>query len=361
MNTDIAHRLESIEALLLAIVPWHKLTQAQKAKMGPLMERNAPEKTGSLEERKKFVKREYLKLLNLTPAKKLAAKFPRALISQDAGHKIHPCVPLSILANRCRARKAFSPITGEDSAAQNVLDAIAACGFVTATLEQLGMLRFSDVPVVLTREARTQINPVIFPPDDEDEEVPFKIDEDLLDEPRAATKKKRFFGDDEDEEVPPLAERMKAAHEAEVASGAYAEYGGSEEDEKPDITFDWTKAEPYVTGPNDIHHDLNEDGPGDPALDEEEQAEQLDTTDIVERAASVRAKIEAELDEDLVDDEDLSDDDFGKLGSDEIEFHNPERERFEREAREAAERDEAKLASGEYYLRNGIITKKSGC
>jgi len=76
----------------------------------------------------------------------------------------------------------------------------------------------------------------------------------------------------------------------------------------------------------------------------------------VEEPITINPVIE-EIEDDLDDDE-IEDDD---LGDDEIEFVNPDRERFEREAAEAAERERdklEKLASGKYYLRNGIVTLK---
>jgi hypothetical protein len=197
MNTDITKRLESIETLLLAIVPWHKLTVTQKEKLGPIMERNAPETMGDKEERKKFVKREFLKLINLSSAKRKTAKFPQALIPQNEAHMIHPCVPLSILVNRCRARKVFAPTCGEDSAVQNVIDAITECGFIQNTLGDLGIHRFSDVCVVLTKDARTKINPVMFPDDEEEEEEEETIQADL-DRMKAEREAMDLWGNDEE-------------------------------------------------------------------------------------------------------------------------------------------------------------------
>ena len=343
MNTpDINERLESIENLLLAIVPWHKLTASQKEKLGPIMERANPKSVGDSGERVKFAKREYLKLVNLSPAKRKAAKFPKVLIPEIGDVKgPMPCVPLSILVNRCRARKCFAPVTGEESAADNVIDAIAQIGLVTATLDELGILKFSDVRVVLTDAERSARNPISFPDtDDEDEEeedepikwtaragsVREQIEADLDEDEAPVIKPKKekpavwggIVVEEEEEKKPTLAERMKAQHEKEVADGTYAAHVGSFEE-------------------SDCAQGVGRFNPRD------EPDESGDIPDLEE-------------DDDLIED----DDDWGP---DEVDTHNPVKEQFEREAAEAAAREEEAerlMSTGDYYLKNGVVTRKAG-
>ena len=333
MNQEIIDRLESIESLLLAIVPWHKLTPSQKAKVGPILERNTSvvQDEG---ERKKFVKREFLKMLGLSAAKRRAARYPKKLIPA-VGEEAPNVAPLSILMNRCSSRKAFAPTATEESATANVLQAIQDSGLVIATLSDLNIEKHCDVRVVLTKGKRSELNPFLFPEEEDDDEEP--VSPSLTEEkPQAKTIFTPSYvkPEEEDEPAPPPIKKKKA-------------------DEG--IKFDWSKV-----AAEDVEEVKADSGKTfDPELDEAEQEDLTTTTEdveeIVERAASVRSQIESELDEDEVEVED-----DGGWGPDEIEFSNPEREKFEQDAEDAYQEQQRLLATGDYYLKNGVATRKAG-
>lgn len=319
----IEQRLQTIEELLLLIVPWHKLTPEQRDRM-PVTEKVVEIEAG---DRKRIVRNEFLRMVTAPPSVRIAAKYPRELIPQP-DEELLPIAPLSLLVNRCKARKSFAVLPGEKSTADNVMKTLDELGIVTATLEDLGFARFSLVQVVLNKDTRSRFNPVKWK-----EEEPETLSEDE---------------EEDDEEPAPLPVRKK----------------------KDDgITFDWSS--------------VGKDGPGDPALDEEEEdglsEETFEESEAAQGVASIPSRDLLDDDEEEVEDvhdsskgvspwqetlsdttDDVEEEDDGDWGPDEVDFPNPIREQFEREATEAAAREQAKLASGEYFLLDGKVTKKKG-
>lgn len=290
-------------------------------------------------DRKRIVRNEFLRMVTATPSVRIAAKYPRELIPQP-GEELLPIAPLSLLVNRCKARKSFAVLPGEKSTADNVMKTLKDLGIVTATLEDLGFARFSLVQVVLNRDTRSRFNPVKWKEDDE------------LDS---------LLGDDDNEEPSPVPHKKVAKEPGPEDEEQDEELGEEDEDEpapppirkkkNDDITFDWSSV-----GKEE-------------SFEESEAAQGVVTVPDRDKGLSDTTDTVDDEDVDIEDDENLSDttddvddeeeeDDETDLGPDELEFDNPERQRFEKDAEEAYQREQERLASGEYYLLNGIVTKK---
>jgi hypothetical protein len=368
---QLEQQLDRMERILLSIVPFRRL---------PLdLQRHAAEVQGVVapvptNDRARVAMAEFEKMCVMDRFKRKPAKWPEALIQSEVdfftnGENTLPVVPLSSLTNRCAARSAFKVGPGEVSARLNAEATIKEIGLIICSLSDAGLERKNQTRVVHRAGWKMEhVEHVIEEPEDEPEEVkpdPMAWATKLVAEKRAAAGHREIDEDDvgeedevpkpkkkqrpavwggftveepspsrikssslagyleeedgiEEEKPPTLAERMKAQHEKEVADGTYAAHVGSFEE-------------------SDCAQGVGRFNPRD------EPDESGDIPDLEE-------------DDDLIED----DDDWGP---DEVDTHNPVKEQFEREAAEAAAREEEAerlMSTGDYYLKNGVVTRKAG-
>ena len=352
---EMKEALERIERTLLMIVPFRRLPRDLQQRAAELQGHHDARTQGS-DEREDIALREFEKMAALSPAKRCNAKWPKSLIPAGARQREGlpglwagvnlPIVPLSGLINRCAARNAFKIGPGEISTHDNARASIKKLGLKVTTLHKLGL--GGDAPVVIQPDFKMPGDPWKRVDDGAGQDDKGKPEEkkpnpmawadklaaekragagyreddedDVGEEEKPAKSKKKepapvWGGIEIGEKAPTLAERMKAKHEEELADGTYAAYAGE--------TFEESEC---AQGIGTI-----------PSRDED-----LSTT-------------MDDVDDDLIDDDDW--------GPDELDTRNPIKEQFEREAAEAAAREEEAerlMATGDYYRKNGVVTKKAG-
>lgn len=334
-NTDtiqeILENQKRMERILLTLVPYRRLPLDLQKRAAELQ---GDAQSADLNAREKVVMAEFEKMCALNRSKRRDLKWPASLLQDlhdllENGENNLPVVPLSGLVNRCAARSAFKPVPGEISPQDNVRAVMRDLGLVVRTLNDCGLERKSKTQVVHRAGWKHKAPEVKAPVPGDD--------------------------DDEDEEHAPETspfDKMAAINMArDKANGYVEEELGEEEEEEEDeeppapvkkaapvdeVTCDWS-------GLSATADDVEEE---DVDIEEEESFEESDCAQGV-------ATIPGRDEEEEVDIED-------EWGPDELldPEDNPVRAEFENRGEEAYRREQEKLASGDYYLLNGIVTKK---
>jgi hypothetical protein len=312
-NDELYEILTRIERAIFATIPFRRLPLDMQRRAAEL-EGNPARNIEGGARREELAIREFEKMAGMDIVKRKNAKWPRVLLpkleARSDGSTVTtpllPVVPLSGLINRLAARGVFAILPGELTPSDNARESVKRAGLVITTPRKLGLANDCEVQVVHAAGFN-------------------------LEEAHEVTADDEKWEKEMERKPAPVHTPKPKKERPSVWSGIVVEPETFEESE-------------CAAGVGRI-----------PSRDEEEEPEEdlSDTTDIVERAAAVREKIEQELDDDLIED----DDDWGP---DEVDTHNPEKEAFEREAEEAYQKDQKLLASGDYFLKNGVVTKKAG-
>jgi hypothetical protein len=346
-NDEIYEMLERLERTLLAVTPFRRLPLDLQKRAAEL-QRSHTARTDPAE-REEIAMREFEKMLALPNFKRESAKWPKALISRDfnregipgrwATVKL-PVVPLSGLVNRCIQRAVFNIMPGEITPQDNAIAAVRKLGLVITTLGKLGCGEGqADVRVVHRKGFEM--------PDEMFVLVSEEIQPGSLSKPQKP-------------ELSPLQKKAIENMARDKANGYVEEELGEEEEEeepapppirKPKddgITFDWSSV-----GKEEIFEE-SDCAAGLASIPGRDDEEEVDIEDVHDsgKGSSPWQKTLSDTTDDVDEDDDW--------GPDEIEFDNPVREQFEREATEAAAREQAKLDSGDYFLLDGKVTKKKG-
>jgi hypothetical protein len=301
MNTDtiqeILENQKRMERILLTLVPYRRLPLDLQKRAAELQGDAQP---ADLNAREKVVMAEFEKMCALNRSKRRDLKWPAALLQDlhdllENGENNLPVVPFSGLVNRCAARSAFKPVPGEISPQDNVRAVMRDLGLVVRTLNDCGLERKSKTQVVHRAGWKHKAPEVKAPVPEEEAEQ-------------------------EEPEVDVFQKQAEINMARDKANGYVEEELGEEEE---DITFDWSS--------------INK------------KEETFEESEAVQGVATIPGRDE----EEEVDIED-------EWGPDELldPEDNPVRAEFENRGEEAYRREQEKLASGDYYLLNGIVTKK---
>ena len=395
---DIAEKLDEIllnqdrlERLLLTITPYRRLPvdlQRRAAHLQNLADSERPATGGRVD----TVKRMFDKLCKFSKIDMADGRWPKIL-----AHTMHPqkggitfkggvqgAVPYSALVNRCVALKCFALAPGDVSPKASVEEAIRQAGLQMKTMHEAGLVHDSKVKLVM-RESEgwawkygPPAGEGVFVKDGA--KVPVKTEEDEDDGPIIPRKpgfdlagflekeRRKTAAENIIEKTKEEGRRMFKPKKEKPSVWAGIALDGDEEElehdrkagltEKPEVeSFEESEcAQGLTTTRNLVEPDDDEIVEDDEDLDLEgldaEDDEDGDGEPVVWDKSNEELERALEEDDDLADTTDDVDDD--DLGPDEVEFSNPLREQFEREAEEAWAREEAALASGELVLVDGI-------
>lgn len=330
---DINTRLDEIERLLYALVPYRKLTTAQKARSLELL--GQPERAAVLGDRAKIVDKEWQRLVAMDAGDRRQSRFPKFLVPKmvrDAKEGVReedalPVIPLSLLVNRVKQRKAFKTDPTEDvpHAIELIIEKL---GLVTANANRLGIEGGFDsvVQLVTTREFAEKRGAVKAPV--------VKVAKVV----KVVKKPVVKFSEAELEAID-MGEKPEVSEKQAERLARW-----SAEPEEPEEENALEVANPQV----EALKGFDDDG------DEEEQT--FETSEAAQGVALVGGDREEEVWDDEVIEDDTEDDDWGP---DEEEIENPVAAEFRRQADEAWEREQALLESGELVMVDGIPVAKA--
>lgn len=349
---DIAEKLDEIllnqdrlERLLLTITPYRRLPvdlQRRAAHLQNLADSERPATGGRVD----TVKRMFDKLCKFSKIDMADGRWPKIL-----AHTMQPvaggitfkggvqgAVPYSALVNRCVALKCFALAPGDVSPKASVEEAIRQAGLQMKTMHEAGLVHDSKVKLVM-RESEgwawkygPPAGEGVFVKDGA--KVPVKAEEDEDDGPIIPRK---TAAETIIEKTKEEGRRMFKPKKEKPSVWAGIALDGDEEE--PGESFEESECAQGLTTTRNLVE------PDDDEIVEDDEDEELES-------ALEEDEGEDDEDDDLADTTDDVDDD--DLGPDEVEFSNPLREQFEREAEEAWAREEAALASGELVLVDGI-------
>ena len=357
---------DRLERLFLTVTPYRRLPVDLQRRAAHL-QNLADSERAATGDRVDTVKRMFAKLCDFTKSDMQDGRWPKIL-----AHTMHPwsdgirfkggvigAVPHSALVNRCVALKCFALAPGDVSPKASVEEAIRQAGLEVKTMHEAGLAHGSKVNLVM-REKEGWTWKYGSP---ESEGVFVKNGEKL---PKVV--KEKWSGvepeEDEEEDEKPTAEELARKAERrrlDEVVRVSLQQRDEEEPAKP--------AKPKKQKPN--RWAVAEEPEEEPAVwgGIAVEPESFETSEAAQGIGTMKNRDDEEddvieEDEDLADTEDVVDEDETltsttddvdhDLGPDEIEFSNPLREQFEREAEEAWAREEAALASGELVLVDGI-------